>query len=114
MSKVKYDDPVKSLKGKICKHSETIYKEMYGTNFTTKICNPRDLKISPYTEKEVTVHNLFKQARAAADAIMADSEQKAEAIKRFLKQKNESGKYATPRGMLIAEQFALLKADAGL
>lgn len=40
MSQVKLEAPFLSFRGKVCKHSNIIYKEMYGTRFTSQICNP--------------------------------------------------------------------------
>lgn len=110
MSKVVYEDPVKHLKGKVCKHSTTIYKEMYGTDFTTRICNPRNMTNNPFSADELARQELFKQARAAADAILADDAQRKTATERFNKQKSNPKGYKTLRGMLIAEEYANLKA----
>ena len=110
MSKVKFDDPVLSLRGKICKHANTIYKEMYGEHFTSRICN---LRTNPYDEDELALQAMFKQAVTNAKAELAVEATKAEAQKRFMAQKKTSKKpFKTLRGMVIAEQYAILKAEA--
>ena len=49
MSKIKLEAPFRSFRGKICKHAQIIYKEMWGTKFTSQICHPRT---SPFTANE--------------------------------------------------------------
>ena len=40
MSKIKLEAPFRQFRGKICKHSDIIFKQMYGETFTSQICNP--------------------------------------------------------------------------
>lgn len=112
MAQVIFDDPVKSLKGKICKHKNTIYKEMRGTNFTSQICNPRDMSLLPYSDEELGRQDLFRQAQAAANAINSDPTQRKAAVRRFIEQRNNGGMYKSLLGFLVAEQYAILKAEA--
>lgn len=108
MSKVIYDDPVKALKGRICTHTDVIYKEMYGTKFTSKICNPRDLSELPFSDEELQRQSKFKTAHQNALDIRKDSEKFKAARKRFVEQKRKGGKYKTVLGMLIAEEYSKL------
>ena len=61
MSKISLETPFKHFRGKICKHSDIIYKEMYGTKFTSQICHPRT---SPFTANELAAQQKFAQAVA--------------------------------------------------
>lgn len=105
MAKPIFDDPVKALRGKICRHSETIFKQMYGDSFTSKICNPRT---KPFSADEQARQTKFKTAHTNALAILADPQQKATAEERFYAQKGQKGAYKTLIGMLVAEEYAKL------
>ena len=43
MSKIKLEAPFKAFRGKICKHSDIIYKKMKQTQYTSQICNQKRL-----------------------------------------------------------------------
>ena len=101
MSKIKLEDPIKELRGKICKHADTIYKQMYGTKFTSRICNPRT---TPYSTDELSRQDKFRQASQATKAILADATQRAEAVANFQAQK----KYRSLWGFIHAQEYAKL------
>ena len=101
MSKIKLEDPIKELRGKICKHSDTIYKQVYNTRFTSRICNP--YKGDP-TTAQLAGRTKFKSSITAVNAIMADADQRATALAEFKKQ----SKYPSLRGFLIAKEYAKL------
>lgn len=101
MSKIKLEAPFTAFKGKVCKHTQIIYKEMYGTKFTSQICNPRT---KPFSEAEVNRQTKFRQAAAATKAILADSTQRATAEAGFKAQ----SKYRTLWGYVHAQEYAKL------
>ena len=57
MSQIKLEAPFTSFRGKICKHSDIIFKEMYGETFTSQICNPRT---KPFSEAEFKEQKKYK------------------------------------------------------
>ncbi|MBR1786606.1 MAG: hypothetical protein IJ756_05530 [Paludibacteraceae bacterium] len=85
MSLLKLETPFTSFRGKICKHTQIIYKEMYGTKFTSQICHPR---ATPYTTAEIARQTKFKQAAEATKKILAAPEQRATSVEAFKAQKN--------------------------
>lgn len=101
MSQIKLEAPFTAFKGKICKHTNIIYKQLRDTQFTSQICYPRT---KPYSEEEISRQNKFKTAAAAAKAIMADPAQRATAEADFAKQ----DKYKTLYGFLLATEYAKL------
>lgn len=101
MSKVSYEAPFRAFRGKICKHTQIIYKKMRQTNFTSQICNPRT---KPYTAEELARQNKFKQAAAAVKTILADATQRATAEAEFKAQ----SKYQTLYGYTLAREYAKL------
>lgn len=105
MSKIKLEVPFQQFRGKVCKHSQIIFKQMYGTKFTSQICNPRT---KPFTADEQARQTKFKTAHTNALAILADPQQKATAEERFYAQKGQKGAYKTLTGMLVAEEYAKL------
>ena len=99
MSKIKLEAPFRQFRGKICKHSDIIYKEMNGTQFTSQICNP-------YTgeprQAQVTQRERFAQAKANVAAL---SQEEVAAYKEvFAKQR----KYKTLQGYMLAKEMAKL------
>ena len=96
MSQVKLEAPFSSFRGKICKHSDVIFKQMYGTQFTTKICNPYT---GEATEAQVAARNKFAQTLNAIKAL--DEEAMTQYREAFKKQK----KYKTLRGFLFAKLY---------
>lgn len=101
MSKISLEVPFTAFKGKICKHTNIIYKQLRDTQFTSQICHPRT---KPYSEEELARQAKFKNAAAAAKAIMADPAQRATAEADFAKQ----DKYQTLYGFLLAREYAKL------
>ena len=101
MSKIKLEAPFKAFRGKICKHSDIIYKKMKNTNYTSQICNPRT---KPFTAAEIARQTNFKTAVAQASTILADPTQRATYETAFKAQ----DKYTTLRGYVIAQVYASL------
>ncbi len=101
MSKVKLEAPFRSFRGKICKHAQIIYKEMWGTKFTTQICHPRT---SPFTANELAAQQKFAQAVIATKAVYADAAQLATAQREFKKQK----KFRSLWGYIHAREYKKL------
>lgn len=101
MSKLKLEAPFVAFRGKICKHSNIIYKRLGQTNYTSQICNPRT---KPFSSAELARQSKFAQAVAAANIVLADTTQRAEAEAEFRAQ----SKYTTLRGYVIAREYASL------
>mgnify|MGYP004460795373 FL=1 len=99
MSQVKLESPFQSFRGKVCKHSNIIYKEMYGTRFTSQICNP--YTGAPSTA-QVAQQNKIKTAANAVKALTP--EQRAAYLSQFKAQK----KYRSFSGFLMAQELAKL------
>lgn len=100
MSKIKLEAPFLHFRGKICKHSEIIFKEMYGTLFTTQICNP--YKGEP---SEAQVKHRQKVAGAALKLNQLTEKELQDYKTAFSKQK----KYRTLRGYMMAQEMAKLQ-----
>ena len=98
MSKIKLEAPFQSFRGKVCKHSEIIFKQMYGTRFTSQICNPRT---KPFSAEEVARQTKFTQITKQVKTIMADSQQRATYETAFAKQ----NKYTTLQGYIFAQLY---------
>ena len=90
-------DLLKSLKGKVCMHSDTYFANRYGTNYTGKICNP--YKGEP-SQLQTAQRTKFASARAAVAALT--SEQKAAYKASF---KNQT-KYKSLQGYMFAMEYA--------
>lgn len=101
MSQVKYEAPFTEFRGKICKHTQIIYKKMRQTSFTSQICNPRT---KPFSADELARQQKFKQASAATKAILADATKRATAEAEFSAQT----KYQTLWGYIWAAEYAKL------
>ena len=101
MSKIKLEAPFRAFRGKICKHSEIIYKRVGNTQFTSQICNPRT---SDFSEEERTRQNRFRLAVAATKDILLDDTLRATATLEFKAQ----SKYTTLRGYIVAREYAKL------
>ena len=99
MSKIKLEAPFRQFRGKICKHSDIIYKEMNGTQFTSQICNPYTGEPS---QAQVTQRERFAQAKANVAAL--SSEDVAAYKEAFAKQR----KYKTLQGYMLAKEMAKL------
>ena len=99
MSKIKLEAPFQQFRGKVCKHSQIIFKEMYGTKFTSQICNPRT---SEYSAEELARQSKFTQISQQVKTIMADPDQRATYELAF---KNQT-KYHQLRGYIFAQLYA--------
>ncbi len=99
MSKINLEVPFNSFRGKVCKHSEIIFKKMNGRLFTSKICNPHTGEPS---EAQKEVRTKLIQAIQAAKAISA--EQLTNYKNEFKKQK----KYVSLWGFIVAKEYAKL------
>jgi hypothetical protein len=97
MSKIKLEAPFRQFRGKICKHSDIIYKEMYGTQFTSQICNPYTGQPS---EAQVAQKERFRQAKANVATLTPEQiAEYREAFKRY------PGKYKTLQGYMLAKEM---------
>ena len=99
MSKIKLEAPFRQFRGKICKHSDIIYKEMNGTQFTSQICNPYTGEPSA---AQVAQKERFAQAKANVQAL--STEDVAAYKEAFAKQR----KYKTLQGYMLAQEMAKL------
>ena len=100
MSKIKLEAPFRQFRGKICKHSDIIYKEMYGTQFTSQICNPYTGEPSA---AQVAQKERFRQAKANVQAL---STEEVAAYKNAYKK--YPGKYKTLQGYMLAKEMEKL------
>ena len=101
MSQIKLEAPFTSFRGKICKHSDIIFKEMYGSQFTSQICNPRT---KPFSEAELARQEKFRQAAAATKIAMDDTSTRDTYEAAFTEQK----KYKTLYGYIFAKEMTKL------
>jgi hypothetical protein len=101
MSKIKLEAPFTAFKGKICKHSNIIYKQVRQTQFTSQICNPRT---KPYSEAELARQSKFRTAAAATKTALADPTTRATYEAEFKSQT----KYQTLYGFVLAQEYSKL------
>ena len=99
MSKIKLEAPFRQFRGKICKHSDIIYKEMYGETFTSQICKPYTGEPSA---AQIAQRERFAQAKANVQALSSEEVQAYKAA--FAKQR----KYKTLQGYMLAQEMAKL------
>lgn len=102
MSKIKLEAPFRSFRGKVCKHSDIIFKQMYGETFTSQVCNPYTGAPSQAQTDQMTK---FATAIAAVEALTPQQVQTYETAFKKLKR---GGKYKTLRGYMIAQEMAKL------
>ena len=102
MSKIKLEAPFRSFRGKICKHTDIIFKEMYGTKFTSQICNPYT---GGPTQAQTDQMTKLSTAVATVDAL---APQQVQTYETAFKKARRSGKYKTLRGYMIAQEMAKL------
>lgn len=102
MARFKTIEILKSLSGKVCEHSDMYFANRYGTNYTGKICNPRNLEKDPYSAEELAARTKFTAAQAAVKAL--SSEQKTAYATAFANQK----KYKSLQGYMFAQEYAKL------
>ena len=100
MSKITLEAPFRQFRGKICKHSDIIYKEMYGTQFTSQICNPYTGEPSA---TQIAQKERFRQAKANVGTL--SEEQVATYREAFRK---SPGKYKTLQGYMLAKEMEKL------
>ena len=100
MSRIKLEAPFRSFRGKVCKHSDIIYKEMYGTQFTSQICNPYTGEPSA---AQTAQKERFRQAKANIQAL---STEEVAAYKEAFKK--HPGKYKTLQGYMQAKEMEKL------
>lgn len=91
--------PFKEFRGKICRHSQIIYKKMYGKKFTSAICNPN---MSAPTEAQTAQRN--KMRTAVANLKKLSSAEMAAYQTAFKAQRS----YKTLRGYMIAQEMQKL------
>lgn len=105
MSKVVFIDPIDHISGKICSHSDVIFAHRSGSNknYTTRICNPRNLTNKPYSEDEQACKSLFATAAANTKEVMTNATKLATARAQFAA---NPGKYTTLRGFVFAREYA--------
>lgn len=105
MSYYKPIDLLKSLRGKICEHSDFYLANKGKTGYSGRMCNQRDLSKNPYSEKELQQQQRYKQAIEALKTL--GTEQKEAYEKQWKAQKHS--KYSTLRGFMFAQEYAKLK-----
>ena len=97
MSKSKLEAPFRQFRGKICKHSDIIYKEMHGETFTSQICNP-------YTGEPSAAQTAQRTRFATAKAnVAALSPSDVDAYTVTFKKQT---KYKTLQGYMLAQEMA--------
>ena len=94
MSKIKLEAPFQQFRGKVCKHSQIIFKEMYGTKFTSQICNP-------YTGAPSAAQSAQQSKMTAAVAKIASRAEQD--IQAAMDAVATQSKYNTLRGYLLAQ-----------
>ena len=99
MSKIKLEAPFRQFRGKICKHSGIIFKQMYGETFTSQICNPYIGEPSAAQQAQQT-----KMATASANVKALTPELRAAYQDAFKKQT----KYKSLHGYMMAQELAKL------
>ncbi len=98
MSRFKLEAPFKAFRGKICKHSDIIYKKMKQTQYTSQICNPRT---KPFSAEELSRQTKFTTVTQQVATIMADPTLRATYETAFKAQ----NKYTQLRGYIFAELY---------
>lgn len=99
MSQIKLEAPFQEYRGKICRHSQVIYKQVFDTKYTSQICNPYE---GEPTEAQKAHREKFKKARAKV--LSLTEEEKAAYKTAFEKQ----SKYHALQGFIFAKEFAKL------
>lgn len=96
MNKYSLETPFQEFRGKICSHSRIIYKKMYGTRYTSVVCNPYQGEGSAAQQAQ---RNRMRTAVAKIDNL---SETDLAAYQAAFKVQN---KYRTLRGFMIAQEI---------
>ena len=81
-------EPYKDYSGKTCSHSNIINMLGHtgvrrGKQWTSQICNPRDLKTKPLTNLESDARDRFKAVRLAVKGIKTDNTKYTQAVAAF-------------------------------
>ena len=87
-------EPYKDYSGKTCSHSNIINVlgqtgVRRGKQWTTAICNPRNLKDKPLSTLEANARRRFKAVRLAVKAVKNDAEDFQEAAVAYQAVKNQ-------------------------
>lgn len=99
MSRIKFEAPFQEYRGKICKHSNVIYKQVYDTKYTSQICHPHE---GAATEAQEAHRTKFKQVRK--NVLALTEEEKQQYATTFKKQQ----RYKSLQGYIFAKEFAKL------
>lgn len=99
MSRFKLEAPFQEYRGKICKHSQVIYKQMYDTRYTSQICHPHE---GAGTSAQQAHRAKFRQVRANVLSLSAEEKRAYQVA--FEKQ----SKYKALQGYIFAKEFAKL------
>ena len=91
--------PFRDFRGKICRHSQIIYKKMYGKRFTSAICNPN---VSAQTEAQTAQRNKMRNAVASVKQL---TQAEIAAYQTAFKAQST---YRTLRGYMIAREMLKL------
>ncbi len=91
--------PFRDFRGKICRHSQIIYKKMYGKRFTSAICNPN---VSAPTEAQTAQRNKMRNAVASVKQL---TQAEIAAYQTAFKAQST---YRTLRGYMIAREMLKL------
>lgn len=98
MAQVELPSPLGLMRGKLNQHSDIVFYVRNGKQYCRKAPKKRDLKLSPFTEKELKVQNDFKAARQYVAEVMADPARKKHYEKRW---KQNLRHYSTLRGFIL-------------
>ena len=93
-------DTLKTLKGKVCSHSDMYFANKKKTRYTGKICNPRDLSKDPYSANEIAVHTKFAQTITAMKSLTEEE------IAAYQAAFEKQSKYSYLRGYIFAQEYA--------
>ena len=99
MSVYSLEIPFRDFKGKICRHSQIIYKAVNGTRYTSVLCNP--YKGKP-TAAQLAQRNKMREAIANIQNLSATE---LAAYKAAFKAQT---RYRTLRGYMIAQEMLKL------
>ncbi len=99
MSVFSLEIPFREFRGKICRHSQIIYKAVNGTRYTSVLCNP--YKGEP-TEAQLAQRNKMRQAIANISQLSAAD------LAAYLASFKAQTRYRTLRGYMIAQEMLKL------
>ncbi len=99
MSNYVLEIPFREFRGKICRHSQIIYKAVNGTRYTSVLCNP--YKGEP-SEAQLAQRNKMRQAIANISQLSATD------LAAYLASFKAQTRYRTLRGYMIAQEMLKL------